>query len=79
MHHMPVHPNQEIKRNKTRIRTQQYIQLNTEAKQPIKLNTDGPDLWDDIKPPISKWVWSVIPQSHTVDQPTAAWQRATVH
>ena len=50
MYHLLVHINQDIKGDKTKIRTQQYIQLNTEAKEIQQLNHGGLDSRRSIRP-----------------------------
>ena len=42
MHHLQVHTNQDLKGDKTESRTQQYIKLNTRAKEIQHLNPGGP-------------------------------------
>ena len=43
MHHLIEHMNQDIKRDKAKIRTQQYIKLNTGAKEIQQANFGGAD------------------------------------
>ena len=43
MHRLLENINQDIKGDKAKIRTQQYIQLNTGAKQIQQVNPGGPD------------------------------------
>ena len=51
MNCLPVHINQDKKeRIKTKIRTQQYIQLNTGVKEIQQLNLSGPDNRHRIRP-----------------------------
>ena len=50
MNHLLVHINQGIKGDKSRIRTQQYIQLNTGAKEIQQLNPGGPSNRHNIRP-----------------------------
>ena len=38
MHHLLEHISQDIKRDETKIRTQQYIKLNTVAKETQQVN-----------------------------------------
>ena len=42
MHHLLEHINQDIKGDNAKIRTQQYIKLNTEAKEIQLVNPGGP-------------------------------------
>ena len=50
MHHLLEHINQYIKGDKAKIRTQQYIKLNTGAKEIQKVNPGGPDNSQSIRP-----------------------------
>ena len=43
MHHILEHINQDIKGDKAKIRTQQYIKLNNGAKEVQKVNLSEPD------------------------------------
>ena len=43
MRHLLEHKKQNIKGDKAKIRTEQYIKLNTGAKEIEKINPDGPD------------------------------------
>ena len=65
MHHLLEHINQDIKGDKAKIRTQQYIKLNTRAKEipqaKIIIEYD-----------------QEIPQSQTADKPMAWRRRATL-
>ena len=50
MHHLLQHINQDIKGDKAKIRTQQYIKLNTGAKEIQQVNPGGPDNSQSIRP-----------------------------
>ena len=43
MYHLLVHTNRDINKDKTKMRTQQYKQLNTGAKEMQQFNPGGPD------------------------------------
>ena len=60
MNDLQVHINQDIKRDKTKIRTQQYIQLNTGAKEIKQFTAGGPDNRPNIKPKPSQVIFSVL-------------------
>ena len=49
MHHLE-HINPDIKGDKAKIRTQQYIKLNTRAKEIQQVNPGGPDNSQGIRP-----------------------------
>ena len=53
MNHLQVHVKQDRKGDKTKIRTQQYIQLNTGAKEIKQLKPSGPYNRLTIKPKLS--------------------------
>ena len=53
MNHIQVHMNQDKKGDKTKIRIQQYTQLNTRAKEIQKLNPGGTYNRRTIKPKAS--------------------------
>ena len=44
MHHLLEHTNQVIKGDKAKIMTQQYIKLNTGAKEIQQVNPGGPEM-----------------------------------
>ena len=50
MHHLLEHINQDIKGDKAKIRSQQYIKLNTGAKEIKQVNPGGPDNSQSIWP-----------------------------
>ena len=50
MLHLLEHINQDIKRDKAKIRTQQYIKLNTRAREIQQVNPRGPDNSRNIRP-----------------------------
>ena len=51
MHHLQKHIDQDIKKgDKAKIRTQQYIKLNTGAKEIQQVNLGGPDNSQSIRP-----------------------------
>ena len=50
MHHLLEHINQDIKRDEAKIRSQQYIKLNTGAKEMQQVNPGGPDNSQSIRP-----------------------------
>ena len=49
MHHQE-HINQDIKGDKAKIRSQQYIKLNTRAREIQQVNPGGPDNSQSIRP-----------------------------
>ena len=53
MNHLIEYINQDIKRDKANIRTQQYIKLNTRAKEIQQVNPSGPDNSQIIRPLLS--------------------------
>ena len=55
MHHLLEHINQDIKRRYSKdIRTQQYIKLNTRAKEIQQVNPGGPDNSQSIRSSIER-------------------------
>ena len=50
MHHLTEHVNQDIKGDKAKKRTKQYIKLNTVAKENQQVHPGGPDNSQSIRP-----------------------------
>ena len=66
MHHFPEHINQD-KKEKAKISTQQYIRLNTSAKEIQQVNASGPDKQPKHQAPtISSIDKSLSPNRHRV-------------
>ena len=53
MHHLLEHVNQDIKGDKAKTMTQQYIKLNTRARKLQQVNPGGPDNSQGIRPLLS--------------------------
>ena len=71
MHHLLEHINHDIKRDKAKMRTQQYIKLNTRAKEIKQVHPSWPDKQPKHQTPtISSIDKSLSPNCHRVLSPT---------